>query len=335
MTSSSCATSPLVIVLVLNWNGSEETLRCVRSLEQQGYGNFRILVIDNGSTDGSAAVLRAAFGASARLSLIESPVNLGYAGGNNLGMRRALAEGAAYIWLFNNDAVAEPDTLAKLVEAGEADPRIGLLSPLVREDGSADVVQFAGGLVDLDLPSYRPTQDVAQGRAWHASAAERIALWGTALLVRRQTAERIGLLDEGLFAYWEDIDYSIRSMNARFRNVLVFDTAIFHAPKPSIDDPLRVKPYYFYFMVRNELLLWRKFCRPLPQLRAMFWNLRRQVAQAARMQASAAHVDAVRAGIWDGICGRTGPYRPPGTMRRQAGGAILSVAKRVFATAGG
>ncbi|MDE2515206.1 MAG: glycosyltransferase family 2 protein [Rhodospirillales bacterium] len=324
--------SPFVVILVLNWNSGEDTLRCIRSLEPQSYGNFRILVIDNGSTDGSAARLRAAIGTSERIALIENPVNLGYAGGNNLGMQRALTEGADYIWLFNNDAVAEPDTLARLVAAAEADPRIGLLSPLIREDGGA-VVQFAGGRIDLDLPSYTPTQEIAQGRAWQDSAPDRVVLWGTAMLVRRATAERIGLLNEGLFAYWEDIDYSIRSMNAGFRNTLVFDTAIFHAPKPTIDDPLQVKPYYFYFMARNELLLWRKFCRPWQQLRATSWSLRRQVAQLAHMQASAAHVDAVRAGIWDGICGRHGPYRPPGAIRRQAGGAILSVAKRVFATA--
>ena len=298
--------APLVYIVVLNWNSGEDTLRCLASLERQDYANVRLLVVDNGSTDGSAARLR---GLGARITLIESETNLGYTGGNNLGIARAMAEGAAYIWLLNNDAIVAPDTLARLIAVAEADPGIGLLSPLVCDDQDRALVHFAGGRFDLGAPRYTPTEDLAEGRAWQAADPGRMALWGTAMLARRALVEKIGPLDERIFAYWEDIDYSIRSALAGFRNVMVFDAVIFHAAKPTIRSPKEVKPYYFYFMTRNEILMWRKFCPPVKFLKSVRWTILRQSRQIARMKDSPAHVDAVLDGIWDGLRGKGGGYQ--------------------------
>ncbi len=321
---------PLVAIVVLNWNGAEDTLRCIASLARQTHPNFRILVVDNGSTDGSTERLRAL---GDRITLIESQENLGYTGGNNLAIREALKGEAGYVWLFNNDAVAEPDTLARLVAACEADPGIGLASPLVRDDADPALIHFAGGRFDLDTPIYEPTEDLEKARAWQEADPGHMALWGTAMLARRALVEKIGLLDERIFAYWEDIDYSIRGALAGFRNVMVFDAVIFHAAKPTILSPREVKPYYFYFMTRNEILLWRKFCPLKKYLRAALWTILRQSRQIERMRDSRAHVDAVRAGIWDGLRGKGGAYHPPGGLARLGGGAIMGVAKKLFSFA--
>lgn len=317
--------SPLVYIIVLNWNSGEDTLRCLASLELQTYPNFRLLVVDNGSTDGSVAVLR---GLGARATLIASETNRGYTGGNNLGIARALAEGAAYIWLLNNDALVTPDTLARLIAVAEVDPGIGLLSPLVYDDQDRAVVQFAGGRFDLNAPSYTPTEDVTDGQSWQAADPRRMALWGTAMLVRRALVEKIGLLDDRIFAYWEDIDYSIRSALAGFRNVMVFDAVIFHGVKPTIRSLEDVKPYYWYFMTRNEFLMWRKFCPLKKYLRAALWTILRQSRQIENMKESPAHVNAVLAGLWDGLLGKGGPYQPSRTLAPFGGKAIAATAKR-------
>ena len=318
---------PLVAIVVLNWNGAEDTLRCIASLARQTHPNFRILVVDNGSTDGSTERLRAL---GDRITLIESQENLGYTGGNNLAIREALKGEAGYVWLFNNDAVAEPDTLARLVAACEADPGIGLASPLVRDDADPALIHFAGGRFDLDTPIYEPTEDLEKARAWQKADPGHMALWGTAMLARRALVEKIGLLDERIFAYWEDIDYSIRGALAGFRNVMVFDAVVFHAAKPTILSPREVKPYYFYFMTRNEILMWRKFCPMKKHLRAALWTILRQSRQIERMRGSQAHVDAVRAGIWDGLRGKGGAYQTPNAVARLSGGAIAAVAKKLF-----
>jgi GT2 family glycosyltransferase len=306
-----CAVRPLVFIVILNWNGYQDTLRCVVSLEAQHYPNCKILVLDNGSVDGSVAALRSL---GSRIHLIEAAENLGYTGGNNRAMRLAFELGADYVWLFNNDAVADPDTLVRLINVCEADPMIGLASPLVREAADHRTIQFAGGLFDLATPAYTPTYEVEQAREWQVRFPERIALVGTAMLVKRAVYRRIGGLDERIFAYWEDIDYSIRSALAGFCNVMVFEATVFHLSKPTITEPNTVKPHYYYFMTRNEILMWRGFCRRLPFIKAVYWVIRRQFRQILSMPDNAAGLDAVLAGLWDGWWGIGGRYNPDRRM---------------------
>jgi GT2 family glycosyltransferase len=287
------ASGPFVQIVILNWNSLEDTLRCIESLERQTYPNVRITVVDNGSADDLSSL-------DSRFNLIRLPANLGYTGGNNHAMRDAFAHGADYVWLFNNDATAEPDTLTKLIAACEADPTIGLASPLVREQNDHARIGFACGLFDLSIASYRPTADIAEARQWHAAYPDRIALWGTAMLVTRSMFETAGELDDQLFAYWEDLDYSIRSTLSGFRNVTVFETSIFHPSKPTIIAPDLVRPHYYYYMARNEILLWRKFGRGQRFLKSLIWILHRQLRQIQRMPNHVIGQDAVLAGLWDG-----------------------------------
>lgn len=304
---------PLVQVVVLNWNGLEDTLRCVRSLENQTYPNYSVLVVDNGSTDGSPDGLQA-LGERARLILLKD--NLGYTGGNNFAMQDAFANGASYVWLFNSDATADRDALAKLVAACEQDPAIGLASPLVLEADNHAAIQFACGLFDLAAPGYTPSYDIAEAQNWQAQHPTRIALHGTALLVRRSLYEAVGGLDDTFFAYWEDIEYSMRCAAAGFRAVAVLDTAIYHESKPTYTDPASVKPHYYYFVSRNELLMWRTVSSGRQFAKAAAWTVQRQLRQIARMPGYSAGIDAVLAGLWHGLRGISGRYRPERGMPR-------------------
>ena len=216
---------PLVAIVVLNWNGAEDTLRCIASLARQTHPNFRILVVDNGSTDGSTERLRAL---GDRITLIESQENLGYTGGNNLAIREALKGEAGYVWLFNNDAVAEPDTLELLVAAAEEDQRIGLLSPALLDPNGKIISDFRGGVYDPRLLTFNITNKTEIYQNWHKNTPELIWLYGTALLIRRSVIDKISVLDSRFFAYAEDNDYSIRSSKAGFFNVVVNSAKIYH-----------------------------------------------------------------------------------------------------------
>jgi GT2 family glycosyltransferase len=112
---------PLVYVIVINWNGYDDTVECLLSLFKMDYPNYRIVVVDNGSVDDSLRLENF----SDRITLLKSETNLGYAGGNKLGMRHALANGIEYVGLWNNDTVVPPDALAKLV-TGAINGRIGV-----------------------------------------------------------------------------------------------------------------------------------------------------------------------------------------------------------------
>lgn len=297
--------NPRVQIIILNWNGFADTLRCIVSQERQTYPNFQIVIVDNGSADAS---LKAFADIRERAEVIALPKNLGYTGGNNFAMKRAFEADADYVWLFNNDAEADPDALAKIVCACEADPRNGLASPLVLEADDHNVVQFGCGLFDLDKLTYVPSYDKAQSHNWQRQFPSRIALHGTALLVRRSLYKAIGGFDDNFFAYWEDIDYSMRSSKAGFRNIAVLDTAIYHGSKSTREAPHTVKPHYYYFVSRNELLMWRKVSSGMAFAKVTAWTLKRQLLQVLRMRGNTAGVDAVLAGLWHGWRGTGGPY---------------------------
>src|SRR5947199_350495 len=114
--------SPKVACVVLNWNRWADTIECVNALKECIYPQLSLIIVDNGSTDDSLARIRSAH---PKVLLLESGKNLGFAGGNNIGIRYALAHGADYVWLLNNDTTPAPDAVAALVAKALADQRFG------------------------------------------------------------------------------------------------------------------------------------------------------------------------------------------------------------------
>src|ERR1700712_1112236 len=138
---SSAGAVPEVVCVVLNWNGWRDTLPCLESLYAQDYARLRVLVVDNASSDDSVDRIRAAFPAA---ELVQSGTNGGFAAGCNVGVRLALKRRPEFIWLLNNDTVAPPDTLAKLV-AVAADERTGIVGSVLRYADKPAMVQAWGG----------------------------------------------------------------------------------------------------------------------------------------------------------------------------------------------
>jgi len=241
--------SPRVLVVVLNWNSAADCLRCLASLQRLTYAAVQVLVVDNGSTDDSLAQIRSGgFG----VEVCESNRNLGYAGGNNRGIREGLARGFDYVWLVNPDVVVEADSLAALVEVGEADPHNGMIGPLVYCMERPDELLSAGGVF-------------GRGRDWHrwiveldphvpAAAAEVGFLSGCALLVKRTMVEAVGLLDERFFLYEEDVEWCYRARRAGWRVAVAARARVWHPDTRTRD---RLAARVTYYITRNQLLLIR------------------------------------------------------------------------------
>jgi GT2 family glycosyltransferase len=151
--------APLVAVIILNWNKAALTAACVAAVTRMTYQPVLILVIDNGSAAGSLGPLEAL---GAPFELMRNQANLGFTGGVNIGIARAMAAGADYIWLLNNDATPAADALALLVAAMQVDPRVGMASPVIRSADAGGKVDHCGGLwnglvagTTADLATYR------------------------------------------------------------------------------------------------------------------------------------------------------------------------------------
>jgi GT2 family glycosyltransferase len=191
-------TLPRVAVIVLNWNGGQDTLDCLASLRQMDYPCFDVLVVDNSSTDGSIEAIRESF---PEVSLIETGANLGFTGGNNVGMRHALDRGADYVLLLNNDTEVAVDLLACLVDAVEAEPGVGVAGPLIYYYDQPEIVWSAGGAVDRRRGQTRMVGLGEPDSGQYGSMPREVDfVSGCALLARRSVLEQIGLLDERFFA---------------------------------------------------------------------------------------------------------------------------------------
>ena len=116
---------PEVSIIILNWNGLEDTIECLESLKKITYPNYKLIIVDNGSEGNDVAVLRHRFGSY--IHIIEKDKNYGFTEGNNIGMRYALKGEARYILLLNNDTIVDPDFLSNLIKVAAGDPKIGLL----------------------------------------------------------------------------------------------------------------------------------------------------------------------------------------------------------------
>ncbi len=298
--------APKVAIIILNWNDGPATLACIDALRTTDYPNRVTIVVDNGSTDGSVQSIRD----TALTDLVLNPANLGFTGGVNVGIGRAMADGADYVWLLNSDATTGPDVLSRLVATAEADERIGLVSPVLHDPDDPTKAEFCLGRFDPVARFATQTADPAIALAWQRDHPAEVVLLGTALLIRRRLIETIGLLDAGFFAYVEDVDYCLRAHAAGFRAVAVPDAVVLHKFKQPVENPGSVPAYLHYFITRNYLLLWRKLPSPVFARKAMLWFLHQRLTQIARMRHLPAAVDAILAGLWDGMRGVGGPYHP-------------------------
>jgi GT2 family glycosyltransferase len=243
---------PSVGIIILNWNGGEDTLACLNSLSRLDYPARRVLLVDNGSGDDSLAQVRARF---ADVTVIENGRNLGYAGGNNVGLRWALAQKLDYALLLNNDTEVAPDALQRLVAAAEAAPGCGAAGPTIYYWASPERIWSAGGQVDRRKGTTRMLHlNEAEAGQLGQNPQRTDFVTGCALLIKRAALERTGLLDERFFAYYEEAEWCVRAARAGFGTWQVPAAHIWHKiPLDARDSSPRVH----YYMTRNRLLFAR------------------------------------------------------------------------------
>jgi GT2 family glycosyltransferase len=218
--------APHVVIVVLNWNGVDDTLECLESLSRLDYPAYEMMVVDNGSTDGSVPAIRERFPA---VTIVENGENMGYAGGNNVGLRHAMAQEADYALLLNNDTVVDPAFLRILVDAAEAEPSAGITGPTVYYHAQPDVIWSAGGGIDWQRGDTRMVGLNERDEGQFGTEPRPVDfVAGCAMLVRRAVLEQAGLLDERFFVYYEESEWCVRAARAGFRIVYVPAAHIWH-----------------------------------------------------------------------------------------------------------
>lgn len=244
---------PRVFIIILNWKDYQTTLSCVESVKSLDYPNFKVVVVDNGSPNESERMLRKKL--SKGIHLIQTGENLGYAGGNNLGIRYALNRGADYVLILNPDTLLEPGVLDELVKMAESKPQIGLTGPKLYYADKKNKIWGFGGNIDW-LQGITPM--VGQGEedtGQFDEAREFDRLTGSCLLIKRRVFDKIGLFPEDYFLYYEETDFCLRARKAGFKLVYVPSAIVWHNAGSSVG---RDSPTRLYYFARNTLVfLWR------------------------------------------------------------------------------
>jgi GT2 family glycosyltransferase len=248
--------SPRVAAVVVNWNGGEDNLRCLASIEEQTPPIDLVLFVDNASTDGSAERVAERF---PRVEILRNATNEGYGGGNNRGIARALELGAEYVLILNNDVVLLPGALAPLLEELSLSPHVGIVGPLVLLLADPSRVWAAGGMVTWrqNLTTLRGHMQ-PDGERWRRTAPVHYVT-GCCMLVRRAVFERIGAFDADYFAYTEDVDFAIRAEQEGFLSRCVGRSAVLHAPSSATGGGYN--PRRKYMMGVNSIWFMRRYAR--------------------------------------------------------------------------
>jgi GT2 family glycosyltransferase len=233
-------TAANVTIVVLNWNLRDDTLACLASLDRADLGGASVLVVDNGSTDGSAAAIRAAF---PRVTVLPLPENRGYAGGNNAGIRAALAAGAEGVLLLNNDTEVAADFLPPLLDAMESLPGVAVVSSAILRMDRPEMYDVAWSEVRFDRRHVVQLvgTNALPGHGFDRRQEVEVAV-GCCLLIRAEALRTTGLFDEDYFAYHEDVDWCLRARKWGYRILYEPHSRVYHRGSRSTVRPRPAPP---------------------------------------------------------------------------------------------
>lgn len=304
---------PSVWVVIVSYNSYRDSRDCLYSLSAASWPNLRVVLVDNGSTDGSGERLREEFPEALH---IRSGENRGFAGGCNIGIEAALDGDADYICLLNNDTIVEAGFIEPLVGRARQDPGAGIIGGKILYDEPGDIIWFAGGIIDprSGHTSHRGQDEPDTGR--YDIAVDVDYITGCLFFVSADLYRRLGTLDERFFMYAEEVDFCLRVCRAGFRCVYEPAAVIRHRVSRSMGGAYQ--PRFYYYQTRNLLEAYRKDAGVgrLAALVKLPWFSLVPRRSLTLLRAHRARSWPYIAALWSGFIaflgGRFGPAETPG-----------------------
>jgi GT2 family glycosyltransferase/2-polyprenyl-3-methyl-5-hydroxy-6-metoxy-1,4-benzoquinol methylase len=246
------ATTPKVVAIILNWNGKEDTLECLASVGPLDYQNYEVVVVDNGSTDDSVDAISEQYPS---VTLLQTGSNLGYAGGNNVGIKYALDRGADYVLILNNDVVVAHDFLTEFVNAANLLPTGSVLGAKIYSYDQPDTLCSLAGRWNSELISFEYIGRDQKDSPLFDCMLQVDYVIGCSLFISADTFRDVGLLDEKFFLNYEETDWCYRASANGHKCIVIPKAKLWHKVSSSFGGS--GSPAHAYFMTRNELI-WAK-----------------------------------------------------------------------------
>lgn len=245
--------NPFVSIVTLNWNGTDVTCEFLESTKHFTYKNYEIIVVDNGSIEDPTEKILA--GNYPNVKIVKSPVNLGSAGGNNFGMRHSSPD-YDFVFQVNNDAEVTPDLIEKCLVPFYEDPSIGAVCPKIRFHHNPTVIQYAG-FNKMSMLTGKTTAvgslEVDNGQ--HDVSGYTYSAHGCAMMVKREVIDKVGMMAEKYFVYYDESDWSARIIKAGYKIYYQAQGLIFHKESMSMGKMSATK---VHFMTRNRIFYMRR-----------------------------------------------------------------------------
>ena len=243
---------PRITILLLNWNGYADTFDCINSILKINYKNYEILLVDNGSDYKEYEKITSL---NSKATLIRSEKNLGFSGGNNLGIELALNSGADYILLLNNDTVVEPNFLEPLLEVFKKETEVGIVAPQINYFNEPQKIWSSGGNISKIRGSGFAYSDKIEDNVDQENKSVTFVS-GCCMLIKKEVFEKIGFFDDNFFLYVEDADLCYRTTHSGYKIIVTHHSRIFHKVSNSTKENLALLP--LYYVTRNRLYFAKK-----------------------------------------------------------------------------
>jgi GT2 family glycosyltransferase len=259
--------NPKVGIIILNWNNADDSIECLSSVFNQQYDNYFVIVVDNGSTDGSKEKIIQAF---PNIDILSLETNTGYAVGNNKGISRAIELGAEFIFILNNDTIVSPSCLKELISTAGTNKKMGMLGPKMYCANPTDLLYSRGSYV-----IWKQAKTIHRGmfqkdgiQSGEENPEQVDFISGCGVLVSKQLIDRIGGLDEEFFLNYEDSEWGIRAKRFGYEVWYIPKAIIWHKVSSTLGIASPANTYYmtrnslrFFWMNSPGVLRWYSVCR--------------------------------------------------------------------------
>lgn len=254
---------PKVSIIILNWNGLKDTIECLESLKKITYPNYEVIVVDNGSEGDDTDVLEEEY--KDYIKIIRNKENLGFTGGNNVGIRQAIEDKSEYVLLLNNDTIVEPNFLDELVKTASQDKKIAIVGSVIANYYTKKTV-FTNSKIDRKLKAEIKLDYLNSTDDWWET--ERIH--GASMMIKIVPLLKYSLfLNEDLFLYCDEIDLGIRAKRQGFKIAIAGKSKVYH--KEGYFSGRILNPTHVYYTTRNRILLAKKLLNQKEKI--IFWLL--------------------------------------------------------------
>lgn len=242
-------------IILVNYNGYKDTIECIKSLKNLKYNNYKIIIVDNASSDNSINELN--HYVFKNIILLKSDKNLGFSGGNNIGIKYALDNGADYIMLLNNDTEVEPNFLENMIEVAESDKSIGIVGCKIKYYDNKNLLWYAGGQVNWFkfIGEHFGMREEDNGQ--YDKFKEISFMTGCCMLIKREVIEKVGMLPDEYFMYFEDVDFCVKVQEAGYKIVYEPKAVIYH--KVGISGGGEESPFSIKWCTRNRIYFMNKY----------------------------------------------------------------------------